>query len=125
MSIQSEIARISGAKQNIITSLTNLGIEVPADGKIDELSVEIKTYSENPSGGTYIQTFSASTNLSITAATHGKGANPWVDIYFLEGSNYIKTINYPSSGYKVSINATGDVTITFDTSSSGRVIIGG
>ena len=47
MSIQSEINRISGAKETMRTYLTNSGVEVPASASIDEMAALL---SSVPSG---------------------------------------------------------------------------
>lgn len=124
MSIQSEITRINDAKLNIVQAAANFGLEVPAGSQIGTYADAILTYSQSPAGSKYVQAFTAQTTVTITAATHGCGETPWVDVYVLEGENYTKTLGYPTEGYKVTINATGDVTVTFTASTSGRIIIG-
>lgn len=71
----------------------------------------------------YKQAFSAQTTVSILASTHGCGIDPVVNVWITEGDNYIQTFGYPSDGYKVSCDASGNVTITFNSSSSGKVVI--
>ena len=71
----------------------------------------------------YKQAFSAQTTVSILASTHGCGIDPVVNVWIIEGDSYIQTFGYPSDGYKVSCDASGNVTITFNSSSSGKVVI--
>lgn len=71
----------------------------------------------------YKQAFSAQTTVSILASTHGCGIDPVVNVWITEGDSYIQTFGYPSDGYKVSCDASGNVTITFNSSSSGKVVI--
>lgn len=52
MSIQSEIDRISGAKETMRTYLTGSGVEVPAAAGIDEMAALL---SSVPSGGNVTQ----------------------------------------------------------------------
>ena len=125
MSIQTEIDRLNSSKVDIVQASVNFGLEVPEGSKIDVYAAKILELSQSPIGGAkYVKTFSAVTSLSIPAAEHGCGETPWADIYFLSGSDYIKTYSYPSEGYKVTISATGDITINFSASSTGRVVIG-
>ena len=124
MSIQSEINRINDAKVNIVQAAVNFGLGVPDGSKIDTYSEAILQYSQSPASSKFVQAFTVQTTVTITAATHGCGETPWVDVYILEGENYTKTQGYPTEGYKVTISATGDVTVTFTTSTSGRIIIG-
>lgn len=124
MSIQSEISRINDAKVDIVQAAVNFGLEVPAGSQIGAYSEAILAYSQSPAGSKYVQAFTGQTTVTITAATHGCGETPWVDVYILEGENYTKTQGYPTEGYKITITATGDVTVTFTASTSGRIIIG-
>ena len=71
----------------------------------------------------YKQAFSAQTTVSILASTHGCGIDPVVNVWITEGDNYIQTFGYHSDGYKVSCDASGNITITFNSSSSGKVVI--
>lgn len=48
MSINTEIARIKQAKQNIITSIQNKGVEVPTNTKIDNLNVYVGEITAEP-----------------------------------------------------------------------------
>ena len=124
MSIQSEITRLNDAKVDIVQASANLGLEIPAGSNLNTYTEAILTYSQAPGGSKYVQAFASQTSVTITAATHGCGETPWVDVYFLESGNYVKTFSYPANGYKVSINSAGDVNVTFYASSSGRIIIG-
>lgn len=124
MSIQSEINRINESKLNIVQAAVNFGLGVPEGSKIDTYADAILQYSQSPASSKYVQTFTSQTSVSIPATTHGCGETPYVDVYFLEGSNYIKTLGYPTEGYKATIDAAGNVTLSFNVATSGRVIIG-
>lgn len=97
-----------------VEDVSNQALEAAQEAK--DAAASIKQY--------YIQSFTSQTGVTITAATHGCGETPWVDVYFLESGNYVKTFSYPANEYKVSINSAGDVNVTFYASSSGRIIIG-
>lgn len=124
MSVQTQIDRINGAKTKLVTACGNLDIALASGAKIDAIAQAILNYSTSGGGGTYTTTFSNTTTVTISASTHKMGTTPWVDVYILSGSTYIKTHSYPSSGYKISVDSSGNITITFGTSTSGRVKVG-
>lgn len=80
--------------------------------------------------GVYSTTFAStgwtSQAITVTAATHGCGTAPMVQVQVLNGSNYEVYYGYPSNGWKVSINSSGDVTLSVSASGlefSGRLVI--
>lgn len=88
------------------------------------------TGPQGASAGKYVSTFTTASwsgsgtyTISITAATHGKGTTPMVDVQILSGSNYVKAFNYPGNGYSITIDASGNITLSTNTTFAGRVII--
>lgn len=66
------------------------------------------------------------TNLTMTisAATHGHGKNPIVDIQYKDGSVYKKDwAHYTSADWTIQIDSEGNVIITTTAVFEGRVII--
>lgn len=122
MSIQTEINRINESKVDIAQAAVNFGIEMPDGSKIDDYAEAILEYSQNPKSSKYIHSFSGARTVSIPASNHGR-VPPMIDIYILEGSNYVKSSGYPTDGYKVSVTSSGDITITFNTATTGKAII--
>lgn len=56
--------------------------------------------------------------LEFPAALHGRGTNLFVDIWEMEGTNLVQTSGYPSTGYRVVCDNSGNVSI--HTASNGR-----
>lgn len=83
------------------------------------------------SGAAYSRNFTSSDwtssgseyTMSVTAATHGCGATPLVQVLRLNGSAYQATDGYPSAGFKISVAASGNVTLTTTAAFAGRVVI--
>lgn len=63
--------------------------------------------------------------ISVPAATHKCGKNPCVDVYALNGTDYIKFYGYPANGWTVSVNAEGDVSLSVNADGrfAGKIVI--
>jgi hypothetical protein len=62
--------------------------------------------------------------MIILAATHGKGADPIITVRELSGGDYYdKTVGYLGQELSVKVNVSGDVTLTYSSNFSGKVII--
>ena len=61
--------------------------------------------------------------MSIPAATHGCGSTPLVQVLRLSGSAYQVWEGYPSTGVKVSVAASGNITLSTATAFAGRVVV--
>lgn len=120
MSIQTEINRINESKVDIAQAAINFGLDVPDGSKINDYAEAILAYSQK--SNKYIHSFSDTTTVSIPASNHGR-VPPVIDVYVQEGSSYVKTSGYPTNGYKVTVSSAGDITVTFNAKTSGRVII--
>lgn len=85
------------------------------------------------SSSPYAATFSSSDwttaqgkdKYEIPVTTHKKGANLIVDVWVKNGSEYQKYNGYPSTGFYVSVDSTGNVTLFADEGDSfpGKVVI--
>lgn len=78
----------------------------------------------------YSMVFTTSTwsNLAITlpASTHGCGTEPMVQVQRLNGTNYESYYGYPSDGWTVSTDTSGNITISVSSSGmefSGRLLV--
>lgn len=60
--------------------------------------------------------------LSISSSEHKKGNSPLVDVWGLDGSSYIKSNGYPSDGWLIATDESGNITLSGQ-AFSGRVII--
>lgn len=81
-------------------------------------------------GNKYVYTFTTSNwtgsgpyTLTLAASTHGCGTSPTVDVQVLNGTAYEQYYGYPSTGWKMSINTSGNITLTASASFSGRLIV--
>lgn len=84
----------------------------------------------NGKANTYSKTFTStgwtSQTITVTASTHGCGTAPMVQVQRLNGSNYETYYGFPSTGWKVSIDSSGNVTLSVPASGdefSGRLVI--
>lgn len=84
----------------------------------------------NGKANTYSKTFTStgwtSQTITVTASTHGCGTAPMVQVQRLNGSNYETYYGFPSTGWKVSIDTSGNVTLSVPASGdefSGRLVI--
>ena len=68
-------------------------------------------------------TFSGESYLSLSAATHGCGTNPSVDVYVLSGSIYKKSNGYPSDGWRIQVNSSGNIDIIANAPFDGKLVI--
>ena len=59
--------------------------------------------------------------LTLTAATHGCGTDPTVDVLIKNGTAYEKYYSYPTTGWKLSIASTGNLTLTAPTAFDGKL----
>ena len=63
-------------------------------------------------------------SMTVLAATHGKGTDPIVAVRELSGGVYLdKTYGYLGQEMQISVNTSGDVTATYSTTFSGKIII--
>ena len=86
---------------------------VTSDGIYTAISNATKRYSQTfrvQDWTTYINP--SRSVIEIPASTHGCGTDPNVKVYILNGSDYEEYHGYPSKGWKVSIDADGDITLT-------------
>lgn len=60
--------------------------------------------------------------LSISAAEHGKGNSPSVDVWRLGDGTYTKSEGYPSDGWALASDANGNLTLEGQPF-SGRIIV--
>lgn len=67
------------------------------------------------SGATY--------TLSLAASAHGCGTNPMVQVLTGNGSAYEAYYGYPSEGWKMSIDASGNITLTTETPFDGEIVV--
>ncbi|MHC1722435.1 MAG: hypothetical protein AB9836_04420 [Aminipila sp.] len=96
---------------------------VPFDGSSD---ITIET-----GGNKYKMCFTISTwsglsapfSISIAESVHKCGIDINALVFILEGDKYVKTVGYPGTGYKVSIDSTGNVIITTSVKFPGKVIV--
>lgn len=77
----------------------------------------------------YTYTFSASAwtgsgssySLTLSAATHGCGTDPFVTVLRQNGTAYEQDFGYPSAGLKISIAANGNITLTTGAAFAGKI----
>lgn len=61
--------------------------------------------------------------ISLTASTHGCGISPMVELWKKNGSDYERVSGYPSEGWTMSVNASGDITMTASAAFDGKLIV--
>ncbi len=63
--------------------------------------------------------------FTVLASAHGCGTSPVVDVYEGDGSSYTKGIGTPSEAVLISVNSSGDVTLSVEKGKAfrGKVII--
>ena len=78
----------------------------------------------------YVMTFTTSSwsnqTLQVAASTHKCGTNPAVQVFVLNGSNYERYYGYPSNGWKVSIDSSGNITLSVSASGNefnGKIVV--
>lgn len=100
--------------------------------KINEIIAALGN-SMGPSSG-YVGAFDAESSwteaaegysLTVSAADHGAGTAPMVDLWQKSGDSYLKSNGYPSTGWTVTVNSDGDVTVSVGAGGrfAGRIII--
>lgn len=89
-----------------------------AGGTIDSTALSFAQFSSStvvtPS---FVQTFTAQTSVTVTAATHGKGINALAQVY--ETVAGVRTL----IDVDVTKNASGDITMTSNASITGEIVI--
>lgn len=78
----------------------------------------------------YVATFSTSDwtsqSITVSASTHGCGATPMVEVQVLNGTSYESYYGYPSNGWKVSLDSSGNITVSVSDSGfefAGRIVV--
>lgn len=61
--------------------------------------------------------------VSLSASTHKCGANPMTQVLVKNATNYEDYRGYPSTGWKVSIDANGNITLTTGTPFDGKLVV--
>ena len=83
-------------------------------------SVSLNTYST-----TFTTSSWTSSTITVSASTHGCGTSPMVQVQVLNGSNYEVYYGFPSTGWTVSIDSSGNITLSVPSGSefSGRLVV--
>jgi hypothetical protein len=76
----------------------------------------------------YTQTFTATDwsnlTITITAATHGCGISPSVDIYYLDSTLYKKAWGlYTTVDWNIEIDSSGNITLKTLTAFAGKIVV--
>jgi hypothetical protein len=83
-------------------------------------------------GGSYFVDFSEAAGswahgnprvLTLPASWHNRGTMISADVYMLRNGRFVKTYGYPSDGYSIEIDTTGNVIITTTVPFSGRLVV--
>lgn len=85
-----------------------------ASGKANVYSMTFTTYNWS------------SQKITLNASTHGCGTAPMVQVQRLNGTSYEIYYGYPSSGWKVAIDSSGNITLSVPASGdefSGRLVV--
>lgn len=61
--------------------------------------------------------------LTLNASTHGCGTEPSVEVFKKNGTSYERYYGYPSEGWTMSVNASGNITITASAAFDGKLIV--
>ena len=69
--------------------------------------------------------WTAGDTLSIPASEHGQGTQPAADVWRLDGTSYTKREGYPSDGWSLTVDASGNLTLSTGAGSAfaGRIIV--
>lgn len=85
-----------------------------ASGKANVYSMTFTTYNWS------------SQKITLNASTHGCGTAPMVQVQRLNGTSYEIYYGYPSTGWKVAIDSSGNITLSVPASGdefSGRLVV--
>lgn len=88
-----------------------------AGGSVKKYALAFTTASWAGSGSSY--------SMTVTAAVHGCGTAPAVQIQRASGSGYAVSEGYPSDGWAAALADNGDVTISATAAFAGRIILFG
>lgn len=98
MSVQSEINRIDGAKDDIRAAIIAKGVEVPASAKIDEMATYVAQIQTGSPLHAWTMKHTAGSNFAIPYDANGESigtANPdSYGVYFIAGSYEVKQRAY-------------------------------
>lgn len=97
------------------TSTTQIATTAFVQTAIKRYSYTFTTSSWTASGTQF--------TLTLSASTHGCGADPMADVLVLNGSSYEKYYGYPSDGWTIGIDSSGNITLTANTKFSGKIIV--
>lgn len=123
MATKTSTQNLSNLVINRVTSPTAFKQMVSA-GQIN--TNELYLVEETPYYFQFTASNWSSRAITVTASTHNCGTAPMVQVQVLNGTSYEMYYGYPSNGWKVSINASGDVTLSVSASGmefAGRLVI--
>ena len=83
------------------------------------------TVSANSYSTTFTTNTWSSSKITVNASTHGCGTTPMVQVQVLNGTSYELYYGYPSTGWKVAIDSSGNITLSVQSGSefAGRLIV--
>ena len=83
------------------------------------------TVSANAYSTTFTTNTWSSSKITVNASTHGCGTTPMVQVQVLNGSSYEVYYGFPSTGWTVSIDSSGNITLSVPSGSefAGRLIV--
>lgn len=61
--------------------------------------------------------------ITLAAATHKCGTHPMAQLFKKNGTNYETFYGYPSEGWKLSVDESGDITVTASAAFDGKLVV--
>lgn len=114
----------------VTDAVGNIKLTVPNSGSVFAGRIIVSSIN-GPSGSVpYVKTFSVSDwnsqAVSVSASAHLRGTSPTVTVQVLNGTSYESYYGFPSEGWTVTIDASGNITLTVPQSGTefaGRMIV--
>ena len=112
---------LANGKFTLPSQTGNSGKFLTTDGS----SASWATVSMNAYSTTFTTTTWTSSTITVNASTHGCGTSPMVQVQVLNGSSYEVYYGFPSTGWTVSIDSSGNITLSVPSGSefSGRLVV--
>lgn len=96
-------------------TMSQNAITTALSGKANTYAYTFTTSNWTGSGTSYA--------LTLLASAHGCGTEPSVQIFKKNGTAYENAYGFPSEGWKLSVNANGDITVTASAAFDGKLVV--
>lgn len=63
--------------------------------------------------------------LTVSATDHGRGTDPMTEVYYLSGTTYVKQTGTPQDALTVSMDTSGNITLSVETGKGfdGKLVV--